>query len=124
MRLCIPTRDEGGLAAELSDHFGSAPHLTLVDSESGEVATLAGGHGEGKDCGRIGRLSGERIDAVVVRGGIGGGAYAALTRRGIPVLVSPGPCVRDVVAEARNGGLVRLDAEHTCRHHHAGGCKD
>ena len=124
MRLCIPTRDEGGLAAELSDHFGGAPHLTLVDSESGEVATLAGGHAEGQDCGRIGRLSGERVDAVVVRGGIGGGAYAALTRRGIPVLVSAGPCVRDVVVEARKGGLLRLDAAHACSRHHAGGCKE
>jgi len=124
MRLCIPTRDEGGLAAELSDHFGGAPHLTLVDSESEEVATLVGGHAQGKDCGRTSRLSGERIDAVVVRSGIGRGAYVALTRRGIPVLVSSGPCVRDVVAEARKGGLVRLDAEHTCSHHHAGGCKD
>jgi predicted Fe-Mo cluster-binding NifX family protein len=124
MRLCIPTLDGGGLAAELSDHFGSAPHLTLVDSESGEVATMAGGHSEGRDCGRVGLLSAERIDAVVVRSGIGRGAHAALTDRGIPVLISSGPCVRDVVAESRKGGLVRLDAEHTCSHHDAGGCKD
>jgi predicted Fe-Mo cluster-binding NifX family protein len=124
MRLCIPTLDENGLAAELSDHFGSAPHLTLVDSENGEVAALASGHGEGKDCGRVGLLSGERIDAVVVRSGIGRGAYAALTGRGIPVFVSSGPCVGDVVAEARKGVLLRLDADRTCSHHHAGGCKD
>jgi predicted Fe-Mo cluster-binding NifX family protein len=124
MRLCIPTLDGGGLAAELSDHFGGAPHLTLVDSESGEVATVAAGHSEGKDCGRVGLLGGQQIDAVVVRSGIGRGAYAALTRRGIPVLVSSGPCVRDVVVEARKSALVRLDAEQTCSHHHAGGCKD
>jgi predicted Fe-Mo cluster-binding NifX family protein len=124
MRLCIPTLDESGLGAELSDHFGSAPHLTIVDSENGEVAALASGHAEGKDCGRVGLLSGERIDAVVVRSGIGRGAYAALTGRGIPVFVSSGPCVRDVVAEARNSSLVPLNANHTCSHHHAGGCSD
>jgi predicted Fe-Mo cluster-binding NifX family protein len=121
MRLCIPTLDGGGLAAELSDHFGGAPHLTLVDSESGEASTLASGHAEGKDCGRVGLLGGERIDAVVVRSGIGRGAYAALASRGIPVLVSSSLRVRDVVVEAREGRLAPLGVERTCSHHHAGG---
>jgi predicted Fe-Mo cluster-binding NifX family protein len=124
MRLCIPTLDGSGLAAELSDHFGGAPHLTIVDSESGEVSTLASGHSGGKDCGRIGLLSGARVDAVVVHGGIGRGAYAALTGRGIHVLVSPLQRVRDVVAAARKGELAPLEVGHTCSHHHSGGCGD
>lgn len=122
MKLCIPTLDDSGLAAELSDHFGGAPHLTLVDSESGEAAALTSGHGNGKDCGRVGLLQGRGIDAVVVRGGIGRGAFAALAESGIPVLASSGRRVSDVVAEARAGGLRRLGGEETCRHHHGEGC--
>ncbi len=122
MRLCIPTLDAGGLAAELSDHFGGAPHLTLVDSESGEARALAAGHGNGKDCGRVGLLRGQEVDAVVVRSGIGGGALAALAERGISVLTSSGRSVGDVVSEARSGTLRPLGSEETCRHHHGDGC--
>ncbi len=122
MKLCIPTLDDGGLTAELSDHFGGAPHLTLVDSESGEAVALTSGHGNGKDCGRVGLLEGHGIDAVVVRGGIGRGAAAALAQRGIPVLTSRGRRVGDVVAEAQAGALRQLGAEETCSHHHGDGC--
>ncbi|HVO12911.1 MAG TPA: NifB/NifX family molybdenum-iron cluster-binding protein [Vicinamibacteria bacterium] len=129
MKLCIPTLGAEGLAAELSDHFGAAPHMTLLDSESGEVGALASGHSEGKDCGRVGLLDGRQVDAVVVRGGIGRGAYAALAQRGIAVLVCSGGRVADVLAEARGGALRPMGAEQTCSHHHHGhhqgeGCAD
>ncbi len=122
MKLCMPTLDAHGLTAELSDHFGGAPHLTLVDTENGEATALSSGHGSGRDCGRLGVLDGQQVDAVVVRGGIGRGAYAALTRRGIPVLASGGRRVGDVVAEARAGVLRRLGDDETCSHHHGDGC--
>ena len=121
MKLCMPTLDDQGLAAELSDHFGGAPHLTLLDSESGDASALKAGHTNGKDCGRVGLLEGQRVDAVVVRGGIGRGAYATLAQRGIPVLVCAGSRVADVLEEARNGSLRQLDADRTCSHHHQGG---
>ena len=57
MKLCMPTLDDQGLAAELSGHFGGAPRLTLLDSESGDASALKAGHTNGKaavgwDCSR------------------------------------------------------------------------
>jgi predicted Fe-Mo cluster-binding NifX family protein len=127
MKICIPTLDALGLAAELSDHFGQAPHLTVLDIESGQAGALSSDESGGHDCGRIGLLDGQGVDAVVVRGGIGRGAHAALAERGISVLVSSGNRVSDVLAEARGGTLRRLDAGQTCGHHHnhdhGGGCR-
>jgi predicted Fe-Mo cluster-binding NifX family protein len=124
MKLCIPTLDAQGLASELSEHFGEAPHLTLLDCERGQADALAPGRSGGRDCGRIGLLEGHGVDAVVVRGAIGRGALAALSGRGIPVLVTVGRRVSDVLDEARASGLRRLDAGETCAHHrrHGGGC--
>jgi predicted Fe-Mo cluster-binding NifX family protein len=122
MRLCIPTLDGNGLSAELSDHFGGAPYLTIADSDTGAVTILPAGHGGGKDCGRVGLLNGAQIDAVVVRSGIGRGAYAALAGQGIPVHVSAARRVQEVVAEARAGALARLGADRACAHHHGEGC--
>ncbi len=43
MKICIPTMDDHGLKGMPSDHFGSAPFFTFVDTETGEVETQPNG---------------------------------------------------------------------------------
>ena len=78
MKICIPTRDERGLQAELSGHFGSAPFFTVVDTDSWECEVIpSGGHGHGGSCAPTELIGSRKIDAVVCRG-MGGPARQAV----------------------------------------------
>jgi len=47
MKICIPTLDDSGLEARISDHFGSAPFYTIVDSDAESIAVISNGqHGD------------------------------------------------------------------------------
>lgn len=37
MRVCLPTTDDAGFDAQLSDHFGRAPYYTIVDTDEDDV---------------------------------------------------------------------------------------
>lgn len=131
MKICIPTVDDGGLEARISDHLGSAPFYTLVDSETGMLKTVRNthhGHGHGHRhgaCRALDQIGPDDCDAVACRG-LGRGAMASLGRSGLKVFVADGAKVSDVVEAARNGALRRpTKDEILCgghRHHgHAGG---
>ena len=85
MRICIPTVDDRGLEARISEHFGSAPFYTLVDTETGRLETLPNshpGHGSGQAhargaCRALATIGPHNCDAVVCRG-MGRGAMATL----------------------------------------------
>ncbi|MFW5924491.1 MAG: NifB/NifX family molybdenum-iron cluster-binding protein, partial [archaeon] len=40
MRVCVPTTDDAGRTAQLSDHFGRAPYYTIVDTETDEIEVV------------------------------------------------------------------------------------
>ena len=89
MRICIPTHTDEGLAAAVAGHLGRAPFLTLVDTDSGEVAVLPNSpHGEGH-CHPTGSLEGRGVEAILCSG-VGRRAVAALERRGHPRPGDPG----------------------------------
>ncbi|MCD6470475.1 NifB/NifX family molybdenum-iron cluster-binding protein [Candidatus Bathyarchaeota archaeon] len=58
-RIVIPTADDGGLDAKLSEHFGRAPYFTVIElDEGGNIANIHsvpntsehfGGHGQPPD---------------------------------------------------------------------------
>ena len=102
MKICIPTHTDEGLEAAVAGHLGRAPFLTLVDTDSGEVAVLQNApHGEGH-CHPTGPLEGRGVDAILCSG-VGRRAVAALEGAGIRVLVTQAQRVDEAVEALRTG---------------------
>jgi len=121
MRICIPTHGDEGLDAAVAGHLGRAPFLTLVDTESGEVAVLANApHGEGH-CHPTRPLEGRGVEAVLCSGA-GRRAVAALEEAGIQVLVTEAQRVDEAVHALRAGSVRRLGVSGACGGHAGGSC--
>jgi predicted Fe-Mo cluster-binding NifX family protein len=122
MRICIPTLDDSGLQAIPSDHFGSAPFFTLVDTGTEEVETIKNGgehHVHGR-CQPIHSLPVESVDAIVCRG-LGQRALARLNDAGLSVLISGAPNVSEILTAYKRGELVPMTAEQACGGGHGHG---
>ena len=120
MKICIPTVDDLGLQGKPSDHFGSAPFFTVVDTDSGSCEVIAnGGHGHGGRCAPTDLIGEHGIDAVVCRG-MGGPARASINALGIDVLRADGESVAEISTAAGQGKLQRLGADQACGGHHHG----
>jgi len=115
MRLCMPTINEGGLAARLSPHFGSAPYHTLIETDTGETSVLLNDHTrhEHGRCQPTNGLEGRGVDAVVCRG-LGQRAMAALNGAGIEVLVTDGWTVAEALDAFREGKLAAMSPDTAC----------
>jgi predicted Fe-Mo cluster-binding NifX family protein len=120
MKICIPTQSDDGLAGVVAGHLGRAPFLTLVDTDSGEVAVLANAPHGGGSCAPAEPLAGRGVEAVVCPGA-GRGAVAALQAAGIRVLLTTALRVDEALAAVRRGGLRILTADEACGGHHAPG---
>jgi predicted Fe-Mo cluster-binding NifX family protein len=113
MRICIPTHGDEGLEAAVAAHFGRAPFLTVVDTESGEVSVLANApHGEGH-CRPTDALEGRGVEAVLCSG-VGRRALASLAGAGIRVLVTRAPRVDEAVEDLRRGTVRALGSDEAC----------
>ena len=120
MKICIPTHGDEGLEAAVAGHWGRAPFLTLVDTESGEVAVLANApHGEGH-CHPTGPLEGRGVEAILCSG-VGRRAVAALEEAGIRVLVTQAQRVDEAVEALRTGAVRVLGVGEACGGHHGEG---
>lgn len=120
MKICIPTVDELGLKGTPSDHFGSAPFFTLVDTDSWECEVIPnGGHGHTGSCAPTDLIRAKGINAVVCRG-MGGPARKAVLAQGIAVLMAQGDDVAAIAEAAGRGDLRELDPRQACGGHHMG----
>ncbi len=122
MKICIPTESDDGLAALVAGHWGRAPFLTLVDTDSGEVAVLANApHGE-HSCAPGEPLAARGVEAVVCPGA-GKRAVATLQAAGIRVLLTNALRADEALAAARRGELSILETKEACggRHGSSGG---
>jgi len=109
MRLCIPTLDEGGLEAALSDRFGKTPFFTVVDTDTQSVEVIPNedsAHELG-GCNPLRNLETERIDLVVCQG-LGRRAVTWLSEAGIPFFITWKPDVLAVLSAHRAGQLGRV----------------
>jgi len=116
MRICIPTHGDEGLRAEVAGHLGRAPFLTLVDTESGELAVIASAPHRGGQCQPAAPLEGRGVDAVVCSG-VGRRALATLETAGIRVLTTPASRVDEVLESLRAGALHQMSAREACAGH-------
>ena len=119
MRLCMPTVHDRGRAVPLSDHFGSAPYFTIVDSESGATEVIPNHHAQHApgSCDAARSIAAHRVDAVVCLG-LGRRALASLENAGIAVFLSSAGTVGGAVDAFVAGRLPRMQAEAAC-----GGCQ-
>ena len=115
MRLCLPTMDDLGRDGMLSSHFGSAPQLTLVDTESEQLEVVVNRnalHAPGT-CEAVRALGPHSVEAVVCLG-LGRRAYAALGKLGIAVYVAAPGSVGKALGAFRDGRLAPLAEEEAC----------
>lgn len=125
MLACIPTKGDQGLAAEVHEHFGSAPYFTLFNTDTGEVKVLGNNnahHAHGT-CHPMNQLGHHKIDCLVCSG-IGRRAIEALSVEGIQVLQCPTGTVQMVADKLKSNELQPIDPAKACRghgqHQHAG----
>jgi predicted Fe-Mo cluster-binding NifX family protein len=120
MKICVPTRNDGGLDAETYGHVGGAPYYTVADTDSGQVRTFPRGrHAHApEECGPGARIRSLGADTVVCND-IGRRAMAALEGAGITVLFSEGKTVREILEAAVAGSLRTLTADDVCAGHGA-----
>ncbi len=107
-----------GLESAVYDHFGSAPEFLIVDIDTMQVQDVTNPdteHAHG-NCNPMGKLGGNRIDALVV-GGIGSGAIMRLNAMGIKVYRAGAVKVEDNIGLLRENGLQELSTSDSCSGH-------
>lgn len=121
MKLCVPTMDNRGLQGMPSDHFGSAPFFTFVDTESGSVEAVrnGGAHHVHGACKPLEFLGKRPVDAIVCRG-LGQRAFGRLQGAGIDIYVTLERDVGTSVEALKAGRLRQLTSEEACHGHGEG----
>ena len=102
VRIVIPTLNEGGLDAQLSEHFGRAPFFTVVDlDEDGHVTDQKTIANESEHFGGVG-LPPDRIlqlkPSALVTYGMGPKALTIFQEAKVAVLRTNASTVREVIA--------------------------
>ena len=124
MKVCFPVQQNKGIESTVYNHFGSAPHFVLVDSETSEVSAIQNRdeHHVHGACNPLKALDGRQIDAVVV-GGIGGGALGKLQQAGIKVYRAQSESIRANLSLLASDSLPQFTLQTTCGGHgHGAGC--
>ena len=117
---------------EVFQHFGHTEQFKVYDVEEGKVVSseIIGSNGSGHGA-LAGLLSGHKID-VLICGGIGGGAQAALAEEGIELCAGASGDADAAVEAYLRGELKNTGANcdhhgegHSCHDHHEGqSCAD
>ena len=101
---------------EIFQHFGHTEEFKIYEVEDGTVVSsqVIGSNGSGH--GALAELLGNNAIDVVICGGIGGGAVAALEQRGIELCAGASGNADEAVAAYLRGELTSTGAN--CDHHH------
>ncbi len=111
-RIVIPTVENSGLDARISEHFGRAPYFTVIDlDEEGNVISINtilntgehfGGRGKAKD--QILTLN----PTVIIVQGMGPGALMGFQEAKIAVLRSNTEILKDIISAFKEDKLEEL----------------
>lgn len=122
---------------QVFQHFGHTETFKIYEAENGLVVSSEVISSNGSGHGALAALLGERQIDVLICGGIGGGAQAALAERGIELCSGASGSADQAVEAYLRGELVSSGVncdhhhgeEHTCADHdcgegdcHSGGC--
>ncbi|MHA1312380.1 MAG: NifB/NifX family molybdenum-iron cluster-binding protein [Candidatus Helarchaeota archaeon] len=137
MIVAVPSLDEKGLDAEISEHFGHAPYFIVIDIEkekprNGEVkknpftdeeckVKIVSNHEEGPHtcASPVNKLLQHNVKYLLVSG-IGGGAFNMLRSQGIELYSGGLGTVREALRDFLCGMLMPL-GQSSCGHSHVGG---
>ncbi len=117
MKLCFPVKENDGLQSQVSGHFGSAPLLLVVDTETQKITELQ----RSKQAQQPGRarlaqlLTGEPIDALVVSS-VGQGAFSRLQASGVKVFQAAGKTISENLLSLAEQSLQEFAATGLCSH--------
>jgi len=124
MKLCFPVQNDEGMDSTVYNHFGSAPHFVVIDTQTNSIASISNRdqhHAHGA-CNPLKALDNQKVDAIIV-GGIGAGALSRLNQMGITVHRSQAATVRENLTLHANNGLPVLTLQGCCGGHSKdGGC--
>jgi len=122
MQVCVPTRGDGGLDADVSHHLGRAPTYTVYDTETGSVDVYdndsdhRGGSGSPPET--VADIGADTLVCVHV----GARASDQLHAMDISVYCGADGTVREAVQRFQDGDLEReLPGDDTCRGDHEHG---
>ena len=113
MKIAV-TYDNG----EVFQHFGHTEEFKVYDVEGGRItgSVLVGSNGSGH--GALAELLSNHAVDVLICGGIGGGAQAALTEHGIELCAGASGSADEAVQAYLRGELINTGAN--CTHHEEG----
>ncbi len=118
MKICFPVKEQSGLTSKVYNHFGSAPHFIIVDSDSKALEAIDNSdleHTHGQ-CSPLKALNGKKIDILIV-GGIGAGALNKLNMMGIKVFKSQMSTVEENLELLKEKKLSEMDKNDVCAGH-------
>lgn len=113
MRIAV-TYDNG----EIFQHFGHSEQFKVYEIENGKIASSEVIGSEGQGHGALAALLDDKGIDVLICGGIGGGAQAALQERGIELCAGASGDADEAVEAYLKGELVNTGAN--CDHHGEG----
>ena len=122
MRVAFPTQEDQGLKSLVHDHFGSARHFVVVETDTATCVSVVNRdrehvHGQ---CQPLSALGQEPVDAVVV-GGIGGGAIRKLNAAEIKVYRAVEGSIRENLDLLKTSRLPELTLDQACAGHQTNG---
>jgi len=117
MKVCIPTMEKGGMDGELSEHFGSSPTFTIIDTETMDVKIVPN---ESDHFGGTGKPP-EKINStgakVVICRGMGPKAMIMLRDFGIDVFIGSTGDVKNAFEMWSSGKLEKASIMNACQGH-------
>ena len=124
MRIAV-TYDNG----EIFQHFGHTEQFKVYEVENGKVVASEVIGAEGQGHGALATLLHDKKIEVLICGGIGGGAQAALKDQGIELFAGASGSADEAVEKYLRGELTSTGANcnhhgegHSCGGHEEGGC--
>lgn len=106
MRLAIMSNTDKGLDAKVSNHFGRAKYINLIDGETFELerTILNHNHNFGGKLSPPKFLDDQNVDILLAKG-LGENAFDSLRRFGIEVMLGADGTVRDTIEAYKNNKL-------------------
>jgi len=118
MKIIIPVGEDKGLESPVHGHFGSAPILMRVDSETMAAEALHNRdreHAHGM-CNPLELMKNMQVDAMLCAG-IGVRALQRLNQGGIKVFKTSASTVREAITHLTDGSLPEMTSDGACSEH-------
>jgi predicted Fe-Mo cluster-binding NifX family protein len=115
MHICIPVTQDSGLESPVSEHFGLAPLLMVVNTEDGNCRVVLNRNHNYLhwQCQPLLSLAGKHIDGMIV-GGIGMGALEKIQAAHVNVYLSEFETVAATIAAFKAGRLKLVTSQTAC----------